>query len=286
MNDDFEYMDSETVFSDTAVAVAEPETVVEAPVETPENSSETAEVIEPSSAEDKDVLAQDSLLNCDEIIRSTKNEVELIIQYMLNTGKSVPDSVRKKMNTSRLEELLIIHAELSTLILPANPQSIRYITNHTKNNKFRRRIPLVRNLMIGAIISMLLLFGTGVTSYVNQENLSKGILNSSGIPLLFNLLFLTSAAAIGSIFYLLPRISNELKNYTFDATDISSYLTRIIIGLLGGVILSELVGMSLKSDDSTLEVNRLLFSLLGGFSSELVYKILEMIIEKIKSFFG
>ena len=225
-------------------------------------------------------------LNNEVLAESTKAEINLLITFLMNSGIEVPKVARDLLFTTKVSELLVIHKELSKLVAPATPKTIRYLMEmQSKNSKGKyRSIPLIRNFIILAILSILALISTGLSPNVNHENLSKGILANAGFSLFLNLIFLCSASAIGAVFFMLSKLTTEVKQATFDPTETSNYWARLIMGILSGLIMSEIIVLNQEMETASVEMNRLLFALLGGFASEVVYKILEAIIQKIQSF--
>ncbi len=57
----------------------------------------------------------------------------------------------------------------------------------------------------------------------------------------------------------------------------------LIMGMLSGLIMSEVIVLNQEVDNQSVEMNRLLFALLGGFSSETVFSIMQGIMAKIKA---
>lgn len=64
---------------------------------------------------------------------------------------------------------------------------------------------------------------TGLTKYVTPESLKNGMIDDFGLPAIFNITFLFSAAAIGSTFFLLSKLSKQIKDATLSSEDISIY---------------------------------------------------------------
>lgn len=237
------------------------------------------------SSENAEPQFHEPFLDNELLAEVATREVELMVKYLLKKGLSVPEGARERLFTDKVSELMAMHEDLSVQVAPATPQTIRYLLDIHRGSKpgTFRSIPLVRNFIVLAVISIVALIMSGLSSEVSKENLSKGILLNSGFPLLLNLIFLCSASAIGAVFYMLSKLTAQVKAATFDPSESSNYWARLIMGILSGLIMSEIIVLNQDPDSASVEMNRLLFALLGGFSSEAVYQILEGLIERIRT---
>ena len=137
--------------------------------------------------------------------------------------------------------------------------------------------------MIIAVLAIISLIVSGLSADVNKETLSQGILNNSGFPLLKNLIFLCSGSVIGAVFFILSKLTKEVKQASLSVNDSTYYWAMLIMGMLSGLIMSEMIVLNEGIDNQSVEMNRLIFALLGGFSSETVFSILQGIMAKIKA---
>lgn len=210
-------------------------------------------------------------------------DIELLLRYALDTGKSIPDEVGQLLSEAGFENSFLAHKLICESLAPATPETVKYILKYQKKKTiFFSNIPLVRNFIFVAIVAIAGLITSGLFPEVNHDTLSRGILNNNGIPLLINLIFLCSAAGIGAIFFILSQITKEVKNATLSTDDGTYYWTMLIMGMLSGLIMSEMIVLNQELDNQSVEMNRLLFALLGGFSSEIVFSIMQKIMEKVR----
>lgn len=226
---------------------------------------------------------RDERVNKDPLHEYIEKDIDLLMRYSLDQGKKLPAEVGNLVSTGSFEDAFMAHKLICEALQPATPETIKYILKYQKKNTlFFSNIPLVRNFILVAILAIGGLIGSGLSPKVNATALSKGILNNEGIPLLINLIFLCSAAAIGSVFFILSRLTKEVKNATLNSDDTTYYWTMLIMGVLSGLIMCEIIILSQAVDNQSVEVNRLLFALLGGFSSEVVFTILQKIMQKVR----
>lgn len=228
-----------------------------------------------------------SELNLKALSLRTGQEIEVMTNYILNKGIEIPETVCQFLVSEDLKDHIKAHGQLSKIVAPSSPETIEYLKQYeTKGNKFVpfSNIPLVRNFMIVAILAIAALITSGQSEIVKAENLKKGILNNDGEELLINLAFLCSAAGIGTVFFLLSKLIGEVKDATLSKNDSTYYWAMLIMGVLSGLILSEMVVINQEAINvDSIEINRLLFALLGGFASEVVYGILQSIMGKIRA---
>jgi hypothetical protein len=96
--------------------------------------------------------------------------------------------------------------------------------------------------------------------------------------MIFNWLF---AAALGAVFYVLFTVHQYVKDRTFDPRYNTVYLIRFVLGVLSGLIMAALIGPSFFAKDSS-QIASLgpgVLALLGGFSTEAVYQILQRMVD-------
>ena len=104
---------------------------------------------------------------------------------------------------------------------------------------------------------------------------------SNGIPLLLNLLFLLTAAGLGACFAALFQANRYIADCTFDTKFESSYWIRLILGLMAGLILSQMIPLSEGSN--AIAVTKPTLAMLGGFSAAVVYRIMHRLVEAVES---
>jgi hypothetical protein len=109
-----------------------------------------------------------------------------------------------------------------------------------------------------------------------------------------NLSFLLAAAGLGACFAGLFQANRYIANSTFDPKYESSYWIRIVLGLMAGMILSELIPLDIFGGGgaensgsgvttSTQALGKPVLALLGGFSAAAVYRIIARIIDALES---
>jgi len=223
----------------------------------------------------------------DHTMISFKKELEAMLMFAMNSGKIINTDVNTLIESNNISDLINAHNILVKNIAPATPRSIAYLNIVSKDEHKKsllRRLPIIRNLIILAVIFLLMFIGTSLSKEVNTDSLSKGILSNSGKSLLLNMMFLCAISGLGVMFYLLRSISEGIKNATLMPEETIYYVALIILGIISGLILSEIVS-SYNASENFSVFNNAVLALIGGFSSDAIFSILQGIINKIKSVF-
>jgi hypothetical protein len=148
--------------------------------------------------------------------------------------------------------------------------------------------------MLGlAMFSLLVLLAVSVSAHVNNVNVSKSLLELAGFPLLMVEAFLVSAASLGACFANLQRINTVISDGTYDPRVQSTYWTRWVMGVISGIILSQIVyDFLLHSSGGTsaqaipAPLGQPILALFGGYSVDFVHGILKRAINTLGNFFG
>lgn len=210
---------------------------------------------------------------------------------------SIPAAPSEK-TPDQMAVLANVHLELTKLVAPAKPVTLLLLNDEQRNYPLRHSfgaVPLVRKMLALAVISLILMLGIALSKKVNSEIMSKGLLGAQGIPLLVNEIFLVSASAVGATLANLKRLDRYVSNCTYDRRYESSYWTRVVMGIISGVILSQIIyggfnsasaGVAGKTSTGFSDIGQPILALLGGFSAELVNDILTHFISVIRNAFG
>lgn len=186
-----------------------------------------------------------------------------------------------------LEYLAVAHNHLAKLISPAKPRAITLLDREAAKGgitRFFGSVALVRHLMLVAIVFLVMLIGLGASKYTTIEPGEKNpwsIYSASGIEMLAKLMLLMSAAGIGACFAALFRANRFIVEGTYDPKYAMSYWIRLLTGVISGVVLCELIPVG--EDPALQGVGKPTLALLGGFSGNTVYRILERLVQSIES---
>ena len=106
--------------------------------------------------------------------------------------------------------------------------------------------------------------------------------------------FLFSAASLGACFANLQRINTVISDGTYDPRVQSTYWTRWVMGVISGIVLSQIVydfflghsGNNPTDNATPTAIGQPLLALLGGYSVDFVHGILKRAINTFGNFFG
>lgn len=217
-----------------------------------------------------------------------KSDMKLMLQYATESGKELPTNL--VLSTDDNDTLIGNYNSLRKVITPATVESIRYINAEMlkkgSDSKWYQ-IPIFTKCVIIASIALLVLIGISLSPIVNETNQAKGLLESSGKTLLYNLIFICAASLLGVMFYLLKSFADKIRNYTLLPVHSIELNAAIIIGIISGFVISELFTFTLQNVGSQyVEIQKMTLALLGGFSSDAIFSILQGIVNKFKGLIG
>lgn len=200
--------------------------------------------------------------------------------------------------SDQISLLANVHRELTKLVAPARPGTLVMLRDEEAKYPVRHSfgaVPLVRKMLALASLSLMTMLGVALTQEVNGANMTKGLLGLQGYPLLVNEIFLVAAAAVGATLANLKRLDRYVSACTYDRRYESSYWTRMVMGVISGVILSQLIYGAISGSHTAaagagqnafFDVGQPVLALLGGFSAELVHDVLMHFISVIRNAFG
>lgn len=258
-------------------------------------------------------------------------ECDAMVQHALSTGRVVPAEVIERLDQaisapdgpvaiampdrrddasptdaamrsapalemSRFASLAMAHAGLARTIAPATPEAVLLMSDERERHPLWSEfgpLPLVRQMLCLALVSLVALLGVGVFEEVNAANLNKSMLDLSGFPLFVIEIFLVSAASLGSCFANLQRINTVVSEGTYDPRVQSTYWTRWVMGIISGIVLSQIVydflvqsGNTTAAEAVPAVVGQPLLALIGGYSVDFVHGMLRRAVNTLGNFFG
>ena len=208
------------------------------------------------------------------VIEELSDEVNNMLSFAVYNGIIVNTEVNTLIQNSNVDDLINAHNLLCKNVAPATPKSIF------------NKLPLLRNLIFLALFFLIAFIIIGSSPMVDNDSLKKGIMNNQGYSLILNLSYLGAISGLGVLFYLLKEVSTSLKKGTLVPEDSISYVSQILLGIMAGLIMSEILAPYIIDPESKVSMfNKSVLALIGGFSSDAIFSILQGIINKIKSIF-
>ena len=97
--------------------------------------------------------------------------------------------------------------------------------------------------------------------------------------------YLVSASALGASFAALFKVRKYVENLSYDSQYESSYWVRFVLGVMAGLILSVSLSNLLptRDDSEQFQISVPVLALIGGFSSDLVYRILKRLLDAVET---
>jgi hypothetical protein len=223
-----------------------------------------------------------------ELISELSREINSMLSFAVYNGIIVNTEVNSLIQNSTVDNLINAHNLLCKNVAPATPKSIRFTKKLNQENDGKsifHKLPLLRNLILLAIFFLVAYIATGMSAQVNNDSLDKGMMNNSGVPLLLNIVYLGSVAGLGVLFYLLKEVNEALQSGCLIPENAISYITQIILGIIAGLIMSEIIAFYTTDPQKINLFNKSVLALIGGFSSDAIFSILQGIINRIKNIF-
>ncbi len=196
-----------------------------------------------------------------------------------------PPPENNKLQIVTLNE---IHSKLAQIIAPVKPRTVTIMALEEANKNhwhFLGPVPLVQRMMFTAILSLVGVFAISLTQSVDGDPQKFSLFHNYGISLLYNELFLLFSASIGASFNALFTANRYIKDSTFDPIHESSYWVRYVLGLLAGVIIATLIPIETEATSALMGFGKPILALLGGFSAQVVYRMINRLIESLDTLF-
>lgn len=222
-------------------------------------------------------------------------ECTAMAKHAFASGLQVPGNVIRVLNHFSGEktwngemdtgQLILAHEQLAKIVDPAKPRTILLMDIEAEQAgvlKFLGAVPFIRRMMLAAIICLILFITISLSPEINNRPESWNLFQSSGWALLLKELFLLSAAGLGASFTALFKANRYIVEGTFDPKYESSYWIRFSLGFIAGMILATLIPIE---ESMNTDFGKPLLAMLGGFSADLVYRVIARIIETLESLF-
>lgn len=228
-------------------------------------------------------------------------ECQVMLDHALKTGQVI--DVRAVAPLDRPDdtspsELLAVYNHLVEVVKPASPGTLLLFEESRQSTSwftFLGPLLIVRQFMMAAIVALATLLGMSLTPHLNNETIQLSLLEGSGLHQVVRLMFLLAASAVGASFYALFKMNSYISEGTFDTKYASTYWSRFVLGLVAGMLMSELFVVFIPATDaigdgdgsmaSPTYLLKPILAILGGFSANLVYRILNRLIEAVESIF-
>ncbi|MFC6440114.1 hypothetical protein [Bowmanella sp. JS7-9] len=229
----------------------------------------------------------------DELLR-LRVRINAMFEYAFRYGISVePELAEQYFQSEHIDNasLTKIYNYLIDVVKPAHPRYILQVYTHRHDHFIFRlfgNIPFVRALNFATLMSLVLLIGLSLTSFITTDS-RYSFVDGSWQELLAEELFILSAAAVGAGIAALTEANRYLKDSSWDDRYHTCYATRYFLGIVSGFVLA----MMLPIEDWFTEPELKKFggmlyptiALLCGYSGNLVQSILNRLVVSVETVF-
>lgn len=230
------------------------------------------------------------------------HQCRVMLDFALKNGKELDAAqvsvVEHSPAKTNIQAIVVAYNYLADLVKPALPGTLLMFDKSKKEKSalsILGPLPIVRQFMLLSILSLIALITTSLSGQVNIESIQMSMLQGEGWSQALRFMFLLAAGSVGASFYALFEMNNYISSGTFDTKYASTYWSRFVLGLVAGILLSELFVVFIEPSQQTQDSGAPLASatyllkpilaILGGFSASLVYRILNRLISAVESIF-
>jgi hypothetical protein len=184
--------------------------------------------------------------------------------------------------------LATVHERLARLVAPASPSTL-YLLDPTYHQPIRfgslGPVSVVRQVVvfsIGCVVAF-------IAFSIYQLVVADPKVDFSGIPAVDALvqnLYWIAAAGVGASFAVLFHINEAVSRGTFDPDDTPGYWIKVFLGVVAGFILVAMVPLEPLDSTHAQVLAKPTIALLGGFSAQAVYRILNRLVETLEDLFS
>lgn len=230
--------------------------------------------------------------------KTLMDEIECMTSYILSEGISIPAALADQLDgferqtTISAPDLIKLHTAVSRLCSgkPRVICAMQHAREQTGAYYILGPTPAVRGITLASFFFTFMLFAVSLSGTINTDTINRSIYELSGYTLAMKLLLVTSAAGLGASFAVLFDVWDDLLAKRFDPLLESANWMRLGLGIVAGLVLSELVRPSSTipdTDASALPVlTDPLLALVGGFSATVLHLILTGIVEAFRRAFS
>lgn len=233
----------------------------------------------------------------EKLVTQLHAEARAMASHALGTGLAVPPATLEVLTRLEehpgqvaLRELASVHAELARLVAPCTPELLALLYKETDDARLKQtfgQVRVTRSFMLAALISIATFIGISLSNYIKDPR-HGDFFTSSGWPLFVNEMFFVSSAAIGASFSTLFQVNREITSGTYRPRDEPSYWVQFTLGIVAGLLLSTVLNLRSIEPQGDVALTRMNFSsallaLLGGFSSSVVQKVIQRIIDALET---
>ncbi|MEO9806231.1 MAG: hypothetical protein ABJF04_23420 [Reichenbachiella sp.] len=247
-----------------------------------------------------DAINEDLLSQCQAMLKYAIRQGKQLNTNNIQSLDHIIDLTEVSSGQKNTDQLVALYNYLITVVNPAKPSTIALLESSSGKDHFLSflgPIPIFRQFMVVTVLSILLLIGLSLLPELNARTIQISILQGSGTTQLVLLTFLVASASLGTCFNTLFKMNGYLTKGTFDSSYNFTYWSRFCLGIVAGLLLSEFFvnlvdstasNGSASTGDPLASLSYLLkpvLAMVGGFSANLVYQILNQLVNALEGVF-
>lgn len=185
-----------------------------------------------------------------------------------------------------LGALASLHERLAKLVAPASPSTL-YLLDRTYHKPIRfgslGPVSVVRQVAMFSMVCVLA-FITLSLFHLTFTEAAEG--HDAVWHALGENVYWLAAAGVGASFAILFQINESIAKGTFDPDDAPAYWIKVFLGVVAGFILVAMVPTEGIDGAHAKVLAKPTIALLGGFSAQAVYRILNRLVETLEDLFS
>lgn len=182
-----------------------------------------------------------------------------------------------------------VHEKLARLVAPASPSTL-FLLDRTYHKPLRfgslGPVSVVRQVMMFSMACVLafIAFSMFHLSFLGGSGADAAV--KPGLHALTEYMFWLASAGVGASFAILFQINESITNGTFDPDEAPAYWIKTFLGVVAGFILVAMVPTDGIDSAQARVLAKPTIALLGGFSAQAVYRILNRLVETLEDLFS
>jgi len=227
-----------------------------------------------------------------------------MVRHLVGKGMRAPaalvqaaagfEAARNAGQAPDIAALASVHERLAKLVAPASPSTL-YLLDRTYHKPIRfgslGPVSVVRQLVMFSLGCVLTFITLSIVHLTFNEPASGGktLWQSLFGPIAHAVaenIYWLAAAGVGASFAVLFQINESIAKGTFDPDDAPAHWIKVFLGVVAGFILVAMVPTTGIDGADAKVLAKPTIALLGGFSAQAVYRILNRLVETLEDLFS
>lgn len=229
-------------------------------------------------------------------------ECEVMVRFAARTGITLKKEhltvLDEKKGKLKVSDVLPTYNYLIEQVKPVSPGTLILIEENKNSKSILKSlgpVPIIQHFMLVSLACLIAMISLSFFGDLNVNTVQLSMLQGSGWGQVHRLGFLTACAGVGASFFALFKMNNFIKAGTFDIKHNSTYWSRFVLGIVAGLLLSEMFVVFIEPTnygnsasgpmDNAKYLLKPILAILGGFSANLVHRVLSRLVETVEQLF-